>query len=117
MTCATKPPASEASAISASATAALVEVGGPPSASVATSDPLTATETSAARASSYVRPPARSCGWSFESFDGGFRVGRSAVLEQGDGDLHIVLTARGNGPVRFDVPAEVVRFLETGEQP
>lgn len=64
-----------------------------------------------------MRPPAAFSGWSFETFSNGFRVGRSAVLEIGDGDLHIVLTATGAGPVRFDVPAEVVRFLETGEVP
>lgn len=115
MTCATTPPASAASAPIKSAGVTAAASGGPSAAFDATSAAQAAGSTSAAPASNYKRPPASSCGWSFESFDLGYRVGRSAVLELGDGDLHIVLTASGAGPVRFEVPVEVVRFLETGE--
>lgn len=57
-------------------------------------------------------------GWSLESFDCGFRVGRQVKL----GELHICLTESGEGsdPLPqdgFELPSPVLRFLLTGDLP
>ncbi len=84
--------------------------GHAPAASLETSDAHSDVPTA-------VSPAARRLsldGWLCESFDMGFRVGRSVRL----GDLHIVLSvgeADSGGPTEFDVPTAVLVFLMTGE--
>lgn len=109
--CGTQKLASAHPMASESDSAASATTGGPSTSSPATEAAPVAKRTSVNLAARSAERRVLSSGWSLESFDLGFKCGRAIEL----GGLHIVLTDTDNaGP--FEVPAEVLAWLLTGEE-
>jgi hypothetical protein len=110
----TKPASARATDSESASATGFAASGGPSTPSHETLDAPAGEPTNAMPVASSGERHLLSSGWLLESFDLGYRVGRSASI----GELHVVLTESGdrNFPVgRFNLPDDVLRFLLTGE--